>query len=68
MTEEFITVYIDKMKNMLIDLQTRVLFLETDSYFKVKAIDVLTLESEQLKSALDKAGKRQPKKVDTEGF
>jgi hypothetical protein len=68
MTEEFITVYIDRMKTMLTDLQSRVLFLETDSHFKAKAIEALTIENEQLKAALDKAGKRQPKKVDIEGF
>ena len=46
MDTEFVTVYIEKMKAMLNDLQTRILFLETDKYFKEKAIEDLTKSNE----------------------
>jgi hypothetical protein len=68
MTEEFITVYIEKMKATLIDLQTRVLFLETDSHFKTKAIEELNIENEKLRISLDKAGKKSVAKKTEEGF
>jgi uncharacterized coiled-coil protein SlyX len=62
MDTEFVTVYIEKMKSMLNDLQTRVLFLETDIHFKEKVIGDLTTKNNELQTALDKVAKKQVKK------
>jgi len=52
MNSEFINVYIEKMRAVITDMQSKILLLETDQHFKQKRI-------EELSVALDNALKNQ---------
>ena len=56
MDGEFVNVFIEKMRGVINDMQSRILMLETDLHFKNKRID-------ELQVALDKVTKK-VKKVD----
>jgi len=52
MSGEFVNVYIEKMRAVITDMQSKLLLLETDQHFKQKKI-------EELAAALDSALKNQ---------
>lgn len=62
MNEEFINLYIEKMRALIHDLQSKVLLLETDIHLRTIKMEELTLQNESLgadlSSALEKLSKR----------
>jgi Tat protein secretion system quality control protein TatD with DNase activity len=63
MSGEFVNVYIEKMRAVITDMQSKLLLLETDAHFKAKRIEELQAA---LNSAVTKAQK--PKKVTEDSF
>jgi len=62
MNEEFINLYIEKMRALIHELQSKVLLLETDIQLRTSKMEELTLHNESLSadlsSALEKLAKR----------
>ena len=58
MDSEFVNVFIEKQKNLIGEMQSKILLLETDLHFKTKQIN-------ELQVALDKVTKKVKKTDDT---
>jgi uncharacterized coiled-coil protein SlyX len=64
MDTEYINVYLEKLRAAYNEAINRILILETDIHFRNKLIETQVLQLSELQTALDKAAKKTPKKVE----